>query len=142
MSLSTTNLPAGGVEQAAHPCRLPLLDGVRLFLLSSELEVLATLERQLLLELAAGAFHSQDNLLGGLGLLVKHRLSLTSETLLFPVVSPLTLSEKRCPSGLVLGDLVQSVLFACPSLAEGPSLFWNVNHFIVCCCFFLVRNSD
>jgi hypothetical protein len=56
--------------------------------------VLAALQRQLSLGLAVCALKSQDNLLGGLGLLVEDWLGLTTITGLLPVVTTLTLGEK------------------------------------------------
>jgi hypothetical protein len=55
--------------------------------------VLATLESQLALGLALDALQSQHNLLGGLGLLVEDRLSLTTVTGLLAVVTALSLGE-------------------------------------------------
>ena len=60
-----------------------------------QLEVLATLEGKLCLGLACCALQSQDNLLGGLGLLVEDRLGLTTVTGLLTVVTSLTLGEER-----------------------------------------------
>jgi hypothetical protein len=60
-------------------------------LLLSQLEVLGTLKAQLLLSLAVLAFKTQHNLLGGLSLLVKDRLGLTTITHLLVVVTSLTL---------------------------------------------------
>lgn len=77
---------------------------------------------------------------------MKHGLGLTTETLLLVVVSSLTLCQCECCnerfgiqettnlgeigslSGLVLSDLVESVLMAFLSLAKCLSLFWNVHH--------------
>lgn len=56
-----------------------------------KLEVLAALQSQLLLGLAGSALETQDNLLGGLGLLVEDGLGLTTVTTLLPVVTTLTL---------------------------------------------------
>lgn len=55
--------------------------------------MLATLQRKLCLGLANCALHSQDNLLGGLGLLPEHRLGLTTVTALFPIITAFTLGE-------------------------------------------------
>ena len=57
--------------------------------------MLATLEGKLCLGLACCALQSQDNLLGGLGLLVEDRLGLTTVTGLLTVVTSLTLGEER-----------------------------------------------
>jgi len=56
--------------------------------------VLATLKGELCLGLALCALQSQDNLLGGLGLLVEDGLGLTTVTRLLTVVTTLTLGEK------------------------------------------------
>jgi hypothetical protein len=55
--------------------------------------MLATLQRELRLGLAGCALQSQDDLLGGLGLLPEHRLGLTSVTALFPIITAFTLGE-------------------------------------------------
>ena len=60
-----------------------------------QLEVLASLESQLCLGLALCALQSQHNLLGGLCLLVEHRLCLTTITTLLSVVTTLSLGEQR-----------------------------------------------
>jgi len=72
----------------------------------------ATLDGDLFLEFTTSAFHSQDNLLGSLSLLLEDRLCLTTKTLLFTIVSSLTLGEKRGFTGLVLGYFVELVTFA------------------------------
>lgn len=59
-----------------------------------QLEVLAALQGELLLGLAGSALKTQDNLLGGLGLLVEDGLGLTTVTTLLPVVTALTLGEE------------------------------------------------
>lgn len=60
-----------------------------------QLEVLAALQRKLLLGLAAGALETQDNLLGSLGLLVEDGLGLTTITALLTVITTLTLGVQR-----------------------------------------------
>ena len=59
-----------------------------------KLEVLAALQGELLLGLASSALETQDDLLGGLGLLVEDGLGLTTITALLPVVTTLTLGEQ------------------------------------------------
>jgi len=59
-------------------------------------EMLASLQRQLCLCLARCALQSQHNLLCGLGLLVEHRLRLTTITGLFTIITTLSLREQRC----------------------------------------------
>jgi hypothetical protein len=108
-----------------------------------QLEVLAALQGELLLGLAGSALQAQDNLLGGLGLLVEDGLGLTTVTALLPVVTTLTLGEQGGLShtdrvrdlswvswfsglvshlaSLVLGDLVLLVLVAVLGLAVRPA---------------------
>jgi hypothetical protein len=57
--------------------------------------VLAALQGKLLLGLASGALQTENNLLGGLSLLVEDRLGLTTVTTLLSVVTTLTLGEQR-----------------------------------------------
>jgi hypothetical protein len=92
-----------------------------------KLEVLASLQRQLELGLALDTLQSQNNLLGGLGLLVEDRLGLTTITGLLAVVSSLTLGEQRGLASLVLGDLVLGVLAALLALAVGVAGLGNVD---------------
>lgn len=66
-----------------------------------QLEVLASLQRKLLLGLALRALETQDNLLGSLGLPTEDRLGLTTVTALLAVVTTLTLREQR---GLDIGE--------------------------------------
>jgi hypothetical protein len=98
-------------------------------LVTTKLEVLAALESELLLGLAGSALEAEDNLLGGLGLLVEDGLGLTTVTALLPVVTALTLGVQRGLASLVLGDLVLGVLVALPALAVGPAGFGNVDLF-------------
>lgn len=98
-----------------------------LLLLTTQFEVLTSLQSQLGSGLADDTFQSQDNLLGNLGFLVEDRSGLTTETALLTVVTSLTLSVQRSLTGLVLGDLVLGVLAALLALAVGPSGLWNVN---------------
>lgn len=98
-----------------------------LLLVTTQLEVLASLQGQLSLGLAHNTLQSQDNLLGGLSLLVKNGLGLTTETRLLTVVSSLTLSEQGSLTSLVLSNLVLGVLTALLALAVGLSGLWNVN---------------
>lgn len=108
--------------------------------------MLATLEGKLCLGLAGCALQSQDNLLGGLGLLVEDRLGLTTVTGLLTVVTSLTLGEERglmkneslltvhvfprrdpYLASLVLGDLVLGVLLAVLALAVSAASLGNVD---------------
>lgn len=98
-----------------------------LLLVTTQLEVLTSLQGQLSLGLAVDTLQSQDNLLGGLGLFVENGLGLTTETGLLTVVSSLTLGEQGSLTSLVLGDLVLGVLAALLTLTESSSKLWNVN---------------
>lgn len=97
-------------------------------LVSTELEVLASFERHLHLVLAYGALESEHDLLGRLGLLVEHRLGLTSVSRLLSVVSSLSLCEEGRLSGLVLSDLVGRVLSARLAFAVRATGLGNVDH--------------
>lgn len=72
--------------------------------------MLTSLQGQLVAVFAFGAFKTQHDLLGGLGLLSENWLSLTSKTSLFSVVPSLTLGHLGVLTLLVLGDFVQGVL--------------------------------
>jgi len=101
----------------------------RLSLLGTKLEVLGTLESQMLLGLTFLALQTKDNLTCGLGLLVEHGLGLTSETHLLGIVTTLSLSEVRSLSGLVLSDLVVLVLTALLAGTVSLTFFGYINHF-------------
>lgn len=60
-------------------------------------------------------------------LLVKHRFGLTTITWLLAVITALSLSSQTIFSLLVLGNLVQGVLFALLRLAISLLCFRNVN---------------
>ena len=81
-------------------------------LLTTELKVLAALQRQLVLLLAHTALHSQHNLLRGLGLLLEDGLGLATVALLLAVVATLAEDKEGGLAGLVLGDLLGGVLVA------------------------------
>lgn len=89
--------------------------------------MLASLEGKLSLGLAGGALQSEDNLLGGLSLLVENLLGLTTVTALLTVVTTLTLSIEGGLTSLVLGNLVLGMLAALLTLAVGLSGLGNVN---------------
>lgn len=109
------------------------VDGLAtLLLVTAKLEVLAALERHLVLGLARGALEAEDDLLGllsatsaarthSLGLLVEDGLGLATVTALLPVVTTLALGGERVLALLVLSDLVGRVLLAGLALAEGAT---------------------
>lgn len=96
-------------------------------LVTTKLEVLATLQCQLCLRLARCAFQSQHNLLCGLCLLVENGFCLTTITGLFSIITTLSLSEQRSLSSLVLSDLVLGVLSAILAFAVSASGLWDVD---------------
>ena len=101
----------------------------RICLLGTELEVLGTLESQVLLRLTLLALQTKDDLTSCLGLLVEDWLGLTSETHLLGIVTTLSLGEVRSLSCLVLCDLVDLVLTALLAGAISLTFFGYVNHF-------------
>lgn len=96
----------GAMEQWSYLLSAGCLVGDGVGLVSSlsvgdQLEGLAALEHHLSALGAVGALELQNDLLGRLGLLVEHGLRLTSVTLLFAVVSTLTLGRFRSLARLV-----------------------------------------
>jgi len=91
-----------------------LVDGVLLLaaLVSTKLEVLASLDVRLVLVLALSALKTERNLLCRLSLLVEDRLGLTTETGLLPVVPSLPLRKEGGLARLILRHLVLGVLLA------------------------------
>ena len=82
------------------------------FILLSKNECLATLDGTESSSLADGALELEGNLLCGLCLLSEDGLGLPSETFLLGIISSLTLCDSGSLTGLVLRDLVNSVLVA------------------------------
>ena len=105
-------------------------------LLISQFEVLGALEDVLDGLLAGGAGELEDDLLGGLGLLVEDRLGLTTITTLLTVVTALTLGEEASLTGLVLGDLEFLVGTTGVVTAEHLLLLGELDHFFVWRFFF------
>merc|ERR1719198_1038335 len=103
-----------------------ILIGLSLLGVSTKLEVLCALDWLHTFGFALGTFELQHNLLGGLCLLVEHRLCLTTKTSLLLVVTSLSLSHQGSLASLVLGDLVWPVLLALA--AVGVSCLRNVDH--------------
>lgn len=100
--------------------------------LLSELEVLGSLEAQLLLRLTFLALQPQHDLTGGLGLLVEDGLGLSAVPHLLAVVPALALREVGRLSRLVLGHLVYLVLLALAARAVGAALLRDVHHGWIC----------
>lgn len=84
---------------------------------------------RILLSHEAPSYQPENDLLGGLRLLVEDGLGLTTVTGLLAVVTAFTLRERGGLAGLVLSDLVQGVLVALAALAEGLPGLGNVHHF-------------
>ena len=99
----------------------------RLCCLGSQFEVLGSLQAKLFLGLTFLTFKTKHNLSCGLGLLVEHRLGLSTKTHLFGVVSALSLCEVTGLARLVLGHLVHGMLLAF-SGTVGLALFRNIHH--------------
>lgn len=98
-----------------------------------KLEVLASFQGKLGLGLADSALQSQHDLLGGLRLLVKDGLSLTSITGLLAVITTLSLGEQR---GLENGGASLVYFRGCWHSRERertfPALYWVT---LCCVCF-------
>lgn len=99
----------------------------RAFFLLTNLECLASFDRQLWLAFAFFAFQAEGHFLGGLGLLVKDWLSLTTITLLLPVIAPFSLGKQGRFASLVVGDLVHSMFITWLCLAVSLSFLWSMN---------------
>ena len=108
----------------------------RLSLLGTQLKVLRPLQGQMLLSLASLTFQTKNNLTSSLGLLVEHGLGLTTETHLFGVVTPFSLSEVGSLAGLVLSHLVNLVLTALLAGTVCLAFFGYVHH------FWILRNGN
>ena len=92
--------------------------------------MLASLQRNLMLVLANGAFQPQHHLFRGLGLFTEDGFGLTSVTGLLAIVTPFSLGMQTGLSSLVLGDLVRRVFAAFGAWAESVARLWNIHH---CC---------
>ena len=110
------------------PIFISLVLVTALSLLGSKFEMLGSFQCQLLPTLTFLAFQPQNNLTGGLSLLVEDGLSLTSESHLLRIITTLSLSEIRRLTSLVLCYLMNSVLAALLRCAESFTLFWNIDH--------------
>jgi len=95
-------------------------------LITSQFKVFATLQWSLFTVFALSAFHTQYDLFGSFSLLPENRLGLTTETLLFSVVTSSTLSAFTLFRLFVLCYFMQFVAFAL--LAKRTTLFWYIHH--------------
>ena len=77
--------------------------------------------------LASLTFHSQNNLLGGLGLLVEHGFGLSSEPGLLSIVTTFSLGKLGGLSRLVLGHLEPLVALALDVRAKVALALGNVH---------------
>ena len=87
----------------------------------------ASLDASEIFGLGLRALELQHNLFGLLCLLSEHWLGLSSETLLFHIVTSLSLSGERGLTSLVLRDFLGCV--AAGLSAVRSNSLWNVDHF-------------
>ncbi|CAD6234441.1 GSCOCG00001926001-RA-CDS [Cotesia congregata] len=87
--------------------------------------MLATFKWNLFSVFAFSALHPQYNFLGSLGLLPENRLSLSTKTLLFTVITTSTLGSMSFLTFFVLSYFVWLVDLAL--FAKSAPLFWNVH---------------
>merc|ERR1719461_1290022 len=111
----------------AKQCQCLELDHLALaLLLSSQLEVLGSLDGALVLPLALGALQPEHQLLGGLGLLPQDGLGLASEALLLTVVPASALGLLGLSGLLVLRHL--ELLVRVAPRAVGVTALGHVHH--------------
>ena len=89
-------------------------------------ERLAAAEQLAASDLALGALQSEGDLLGVLGLLSEDGLGLTTETLLFHVVSSLSLGKLGSFTGLVLRNFVDCVFLQLWAISSNR--LWDMHH--------------
>ena len=100
-------------------------------LLLAKHEGLASLDHTEALCLALGALELEHDLLGVLCLLSEDGLGLSTETLLFHIISSLTSGSKGILSFLVLGNLVDSMLLELSAVSSHR--LWDMYHFVSSC---------
>ena len=98
-----------------------------LVLLLSEDEGLGSFDDSETLGLGLSAFELEHDLLGLLGLFLEDWLGLPSESLLFHIISSLTLGSGGGLTGLVLRDFMGGVLLQLS--AESSNSLWDMHHF-------------
>merc|ERR1719266_937435 len=96
-------------------------------LLTSQLEMLSSLDGNLVLPVAGNALQPEHQLLSGLSLTPQDRLGLTTETLLLTIVSSPTLSSLTFSRLLVLCNLELAVFVTLG--AVGVPCLGNIHHF-------------
>ena len=101
------------------------------FLLTED-EGLASLDDSERFGFGLGAFELEDDFLGVLSLLSEDWLGLSTETLLFHIISSLTLGDKGGFTRFVLGNLVGGVLLELWAVRSNS--LWNMNHFAFSSC--------
>jgi hypothetical protein len=99
----------------------------------TEFKVFGSLEDELFLGFTLFAFQPQDDLTGGLCLLVKDGLGLSTESHLFGIITTFSLRKVGSLSSFVLRHLHHGVLAAFLARAIRLSLLGNIHHL----CFFL-----
>merc|ERR1711970_244445 len=100
-----------------------------LLFLAAKLEMLASLDRHLILTLAVGALQPENDLFGGLCLLPEDRFRLTAISLLFAVVTAFPLGRQRVFTFLILRNLMQRVFSAFGGSAKGTTGLGDIHHF-------------
>ena len=97
-----------------------------LLLVSTQLEVHATLQWFLHVLLTLHALKLEHNLFGCFSLFSEHRLRLSTKSSLLPVISPLSLRQQRILALFVLGDFEALVNFA--RRAKSFTRFGHIYH--------------
>ena len=97
-------------------------------LLLSDNNTLGSFDGSERLALSGGTLKLEDDLLGLLSLLSEDGLGLSTESLLFHIISSLSLGDKGSLTGFVLGDFVERVLLQL--WAVGSDGLWDVHHFV------------
>ena len=101
------------------------------FLLTED-EGLASFDDSERLGFGLGAFELEDDFLGVLSLLSEDWLGLSTESLLFHIISSLSLGDKGGFTRFVLGNLVGCVLLELWAVRSNS--LWNMNHFAFSSC--------
>lgn len=95
-------------------------------LLTTKFKMLAALEDLLNSVFAFSAFHTKDDLFCRFGFTTKNWFLLATISLLFGIVTTLSLSQERWFTSLVLGHLVEGMLSTFLAWTEGISCFGNI----------------
>lgn len=110
-------------------------------LLSTQFKMFASFQRQLGPSFALCALQPQNYFLCGLCLLAKDRFGLATVTRLLAIIPSFPLRYQRGLAGLVLRDLVLSMLSAVFAFAVCPACFWYIHHGCVVFSLRLLRSE-